>query len=148
MIIEIMFALSISAFAITVLSQIRGLVHIRRKRKEMLEDACRIFGDLEVILNDVNSNDSEELYEVDLSLKSYFDDNEVKMQDLANRLHERQPWLYPKDQILPKIGDLLEWLIRDFYYMRQEEEERIRIWSRNIPEFHEKKSGIFQVASH
>ena len=148
MIIEIMYALSISAFTITILSQIRGLAHIRRKRKEMLEDSRIIFGDLEVILNDVNSNDNEELYEVDLSLKSYFDDNEVKMQDLANRLHERQPWLYPKDQTLPKIGDLLEWLIRDFYYMRQEEEERIRIWSRNIQAFHEKKSGIFQVASH
>ena len=146
MMLEMISALSVSAFTIMVLSQVHGFVDTRRRKRQMLEDSSGVFGDLDAIIGDVSSNGGEELYEVDLSLKSYFDDNEVRMQDLANRLHEGLPWPYPKDQTLSMSGDLLEWLMCDFYRSRREEEERIRIWSRNIRKFHEKKSGIPQTA--
>ena len=140
------YILSITAFTIT----IANLIYIHQKRtqirKDVIKDINMICMDLKTILNDVelgsdpnNAYDPEEAYEVDASLMSYFDDNMAKIQQLIIRLQDvRTGFLSKKDEKLSEFGDLLSWTINVFYRRQYEEDERIRIWSKNIPEFHKK----------
>ena len=107
---------------------------------DALDETHEICRDLKAMLNDVNLSDgSEERYEVDLSLRSYFGDNRQKIQRVAEKLREvRTGFLSRKDKKMNAFGEFLEWTVNEFYRYDYDEEERIRIWSQNVPEFHSK----------
>ena len=107
---------------------------------DVLGETHEICRDLKAMLNDVNLSDgSEERYEVDLSLRSYFGDNRQKIQRVAEKLRgARTGVLHKRDEKMNAFGEFLEWTVNEFYRYDYEEEERIRIWSQNIPEFHSK----------
>ena len=144
------YILSIAAFTIT----ITNLIYIHQKRtqirKDVIKETNMICMALKTILNDVelgndpkNAYDPEEAYEVDASLMSYFDNNMEKIQQLIIRLQDvRTGFLSKKDEKLGEFGDLLIWTINVFYRRQYEEDARIRIWSKNIPEFHKKMTKI------
>ena len=127
----------VTMFVITITQLILKVYSIKKSRDMMLDEAEMLCRDLKRILTDCDKNNEEELYEIDLSLTSYFKDNSLKLESLADRLSKSQVWYY-KNPILEQIGELLEWLLRDFYDGVSEEEERIRVWSQNIPKFHSK----------
>ena len=66
---------------------------------------------------------------------------------MASKLTAPQVWYFPKNQGLTDTGEMFEWLIRDFYDSTSDEEERIRIWSQNIPSFHSKYLHSFNKES-
>ena len=138
--IALVFSVCVSALAVG--NMVRASINAISAQRQLRDEAENVLKDIDRIINDTNVYSEEEVYEVDLSLKSYFDENRVKIQDLANRLQKRQPALSHKDRSLPKLGALLEWVIRDFYHVDQEEEERIRIWSQNVPNYHQRKNDI------
>ena len=134
--------ISLGMSALVALNMIRMFVNAKDAQRQLRKDAEDVLKNIDRIINDTNTYSDEEVYEVDLSLKSYFDENRVKIQDLANKLQARQPALSFKDRTLPELGKLLEWVIRDFYHADQDEEERIRIWSQNVPNYHQRKNDI------
>ncbi len=143
--------ISITALVVTIVIAIGQiylkLYSIRKTQNEMKEDALMFCRDLKRILTDFDKDNEEERYEVDLSLKSYFNDNTVKIRSLSERLSEHQSW-YSKKPELKITSELLEWIIEDFYDNYSDEEERIRIWSQNIPAFHHKYLKSFPEKKH
>lgn len=138
----IVLIISICVSSVAIGNMARMAINAKYAQRQLRKDAEDVLRDIDRIINDTNAYSDEEIYEVDLSLKSYFDENRVKIQELANRLQARQPALSFKDPSLPKLGKLLEWVLRDFYHINQEEEERIRIWSQNIQNYHQRKNDI------
>ena len=114
---------------------------------DVLDETRDICQDLKAILNDVNLSDgSEERYEVDLSLRSYFGDNRQKIQRVAEKLREaRTGVLHKRDKKMNAFGEFLEWTVNEFYRYDYDEEERIRIWSQNVPEFHSKMTKTLEM---
>jgi len=141
---QIALALSITAIIIPIVFK---LYNVKKTRDIMKHDAEMLCRDLKRILTDFDKDNEEELYEIDLSLTSYFKDNSLRIQELSIKLTQEQPWYYPKNNDLLIIGRMLEWMIRDFYNIVSEEEERIRIWSQNVPSFHSKYSDSFHKES-
>ena len=139
--------ISILALSVTLaVTFITTTIHMRRatnKVNGMLDESEMLCMDLIAILKEYDSHNVEEEYEVDLSLKSYFNDNSVKILYLAKQLKEPQPWYIKNGKSLPKIGDLLVWLVENFYEPNSEEEERIRVWSQNTKQFFNKYYNIF-----
>lgn len=90
---------------------------------------------LKSILDDVNPNNEEELYDIDSLLQTYFQENSVEIQRLINEINDRPLYLNVKRIDFKKTTDFLKWLF-EFYAIGQQEEERIRIWSQNIDNFH------------
>ena len=125
------------------------VMKIYNKKKNLLDDGELICKDLHTILSrDVISDDEDEMYEVDLSLKSYFVDNNVKLQNLANEFYNFRTLFGRKDNTMNSIGGLFEWLIHNFYNINFEEEERIRIWAKNTTNFFNMYNDAFQYKKH
>ena len=139
---DIPLVISVIALGLTVAVSIKEVVNLRDSRQKLRDDALEVLKELDHIINDANIHEDEGVYETDLSLKSYFQRNQVKIQTLANGLQERQTPLYPKDKTLPQLGELFEWMLRDFYCIHREEEERIRVWSQNIPDYYKRRNAI------
>ena len=114
-----------------------------RKGQNLIRSAKLLCYDLKRILNDFDENNEEEHYEIELSLHSYFKDNKRHLQKLADELLAVKPWYYSKDEILPKIGFMIKWLQEEFYNEDEEEDERIRVWSKNINIFNSKYDTLF-----
>lgn len=136
----------IAMVVISVVQIIFKIYNIKKIRDEMLDESEILCRDLKRILTDYDQDDEEERYEIDLSLISYFKDNSLKLESLARRLTEHQAWYY-RNPHLKQIGELLYWVINEFYDSTSDEEERIRIWSQNIPYFNSKYSDSFHKES-
>ena len=108
------------------------LMMTKIKKINLLRDAKLLCKNLRVILQDYDYNNEEEEYDVDLSLKSYFNDKHEKILDIANELRKRQSYFLSTDKKLYDIGDLLEWLVQDFYKIHDDEDIRIKRWSQMI----------------
>ena len=132
--------LAATAFSITVGKLFYDYRRYKSGKEDALDETHEICRDLKAILNDVNLSDgSEERYEVDLSLRSYFGDNRQKIQRVAEKLREARTGFFSRrDKKMNAFGEFLEWTVNEFYRYDYEEEERIRIWSQNVPEFHSK----------
>lgn len=131
---------------ITFSYMIHNIIKHKNEDDELAKQSNTICKDLKAILNDVKLyDDSEERYEIDLSLKSYFNDNRTQIQTLVNNLRvARSGFLSKKNKKLNEFGDLLHWTIYDFYRFDYEEDERIRIWSKNIQKFHSKMTNALE----
>ena len=131
---------AVTAFSITVGKLFYDYRRYKGSKEDALDETHEICRDLKAILNDVNLSDgSEERYEVDLSLRSYFGDNRQKIQRVAEKLREARTGFFSRrDKKMNAFGEFLEWTVNEFYRYDYEEEERIRIWSQNVPEFHSK----------
>ena len=140
---EASFLLSTIVLIIVIVQTGFSRYKIKKTQDMLAADAEMLCRDLEAILTDFDKDNQEELYEIDLSLRSYFNDNSLTLRDLANKLTVRQVWWGSKNEQLIVIGEMLEWLIKDFYDGISDEEERIRVWSQNVPDFHSKYSKSF-----
>ena len=147
-------SLAVSGFALgaAALAAATGKIFYDRWRSgvnngDVLDETHDICRDLKAILNDVNLSDgSEERYEVDLSLRSYFGNNRQKIQRVAEKLRgARTGVLHKRDEKMNAFGEFLEWTVNEFYRYDYEEEERIRIWSQNVPEFHSKMTKTLEM---
>ena len=118
---------------------------VYKNKHDMIRDAKIFCGDIHTILVDFNADNEDEEYDVDSSLRSYFNNKNTKLQNLADDLRKRNSYFGRTDQTLYSVGELLEWLIRDFYVLNYEEDERIRIWSQNRQHFFEQYYGIFNM---
>ncbi len=132
--------------AISTLQLMFKFYNIKKERDVMISEAKILCMDLKRILTDCDKDNEEEIYEIELSLASYFKDNSLRLKLLADKLAESQPWYY-KNSELKYIGKLLDWLISDFYDATSDEEERIRIWSQNVQGFHIRYSQSFHKES-
>ena len=144
-VILISLILSIFASIIVIFQLINSLLKIRAERKYFYDESKNLTYRLKSILQDCNVDNSEELYEFDLSLSSYFNDWNNDLLSLSNSIKSHsQPWYYPKDKNLDNVSNLLIWISIEFYHPNDEEDERIRIWSQNISDFNKKYFECFK----
>ena len=133
--------LAVIAFGMTVFHFTKDIFDQRRRNESLRNDAIILCNDLKSILTGINDDDDEEVYEIDLSLETYFDNNAIRIQDIITESRKPQKLFTRKDKKLVALVKLLEWLMNEFHSKVSDEEERIRIWSKNIPEFHAKLSN-------
>lgn len=134
------------ALLVLVWSLVFKIHHIKSERKKLHQESKHILYELKTILQDAYTDDEELLYEIDLSLGRYYGKNSACLISLHSRIQDRgNPWYYrdKKKLTLDDIADLLLWVAKDIYYPDYEEEERIRIWSQNVPEFFRRYSDCF-----
>ena len=145
--IEILWGLSIIAFSITVIKLVYDSQKNKQVKKDLMEETNIICKDIKAILNDVDmDDDSEEIYEVDASLRSYFEDKGQQIQQVIIKLQDvRIGFFAKKDKKMIEWSTLLSWITNDLYRYNYDESERIRILSKNIPEFHTKMTKILST---
>ncbi len=114
------------------------IISIKKSNGEMLTGASILCKELDEIVNSLDTNDVDECYEAELSLRSYFHDNKSEFVDLIYKLKNHRSFFYRKNKSLLKISKLLEWIMNEFYLHEEEEDERIRIWSQNVDTFNHK----------
>lgn len=137
--IEIALGLSITTFTLTISMLIYNYTKNKRIKDNTLKQTREVCKYLKTTLNDVDlSDESEERYEVDLSLQTYFQEKRGDIQHLIEKLREIKTFWLKEDKQANEFGDVLAWTIKEFYLYDCEEEERIRIWTKNIDEFHTK----------
>lgn len=139
--------LSSTAIVITISKLLYDINKSKQENKDIWNRTDVVCKKLKEILNDVDlSEDSEEPYEVDLSLQSYFEESRGEIIDLIKDLRAlRTGVLHKTDKRAVAFGNVLEWTIKEFYRADYEEEERIRIWTKNMPEFHSRITELFNM---
>ncbi len=135
-----------SAISITITFAVRKYDSHKntQMRHGILKEAKTICEDLKAILNDVvPSGDLEEYYDIDSSLHAYFHENQKKIKQLMYELENVKNWHRTKEGKQAKaFVDMLEWITGKFYRYDCDEEERIRIWTKNVQEFHSRMTKI------
>lgn len=130
-------ALLLSLFAV-----VAQIIKSHTSREQMRNDVNDLLKELDLILNGIELDDKDMLYDVDMSLRGYFEKHGPKIKGLAEQLHNSRTLLYRKNKSYRLHGEFLEWLITKFYESDQEEEERIRVWSNNIPRYKKLKKDL------
>ena len=144
---EIFWGLSIFAFSITVIKLVYDSQKNKQIKKDLIEETNIICKEIKAILNDVNMNiDDEEIYEVDASLRSYFEDKRQQINQVIIRLQDvRIGFLSKKDKKMTEWGTFLDWILNELYHYDEDENERIRLLLKSIPEFHAKITKILST---
>ena len=118
------------------------IIKIQTNRKQMRNDVNDLLKEMDLILNDIDLDDKDALYDIDMSLRGYYEKHGSKIEGLVDQLHKSRTLFYRKDKSSRSHGEFLEWLMTKFYESNQEEEERIRVWSKNIPRYRELKKNL------
>ncbi len=144
---EIFWGFSIFAFSITVIKLVYDSQKNKQIKKDLIEETNIICKEIKAILNDVNMNiDDEEIYEVDASLRSYFEDKRQQINQVIIRLQDvRIGFLSKKDKKMTEWGTFLDWILNELYHYDEDENERIRLLLKSIPEFHAKITKILST---
>lgn len=142
-------AITLSVVLFSIVAFVIPQYKYNAEKKQLYNQGIKLLEDMDLILNDADLDNSDLLYEIDLSLMDYYKTNNADIIYVANKLRDiRTPLFRSEDEMCKSLGEFLDWMMRDFYEMNQDDEdERIRVWANNVKTYRKRKHGLMHMRS-